>query len=311
MDMKQLKCFVAAAETGNFTRASAQLNTAQSALSRNISNLEAELGLQLFIRAGRGVQLSPEGIIAYDKAKKLLSDFRAFSRDSVSTEHRPATRRVALAAHGGMGPCFLPYVAKLLSRSDEHIQFRLSEEFSEQIERNVCSGEADIGLVLRRSGFRVERSDLETITLVDDELYAINAADDPSVIGEAWPAHLALNYPLILAPTGSRERASVENWARQQNIILNVVGEAASFPTRIQMGRDLGAILILPRIGLADLITRGHWKAHPIAPDDYYLGIQWFVIYRRSDGDRLIRGIVEVIRREALILSDRSRELLA
>jgi len=310
MDMKQLTCFVAAADTGNFTRASEKLNTAQSALSRNISNLEAELGVQLFIRAGRGVELSPEGVIAYDRAKKLLRDFRAFSRETVSTDHPPAICKIALAAHGGLGPVVLPHVAKLLRQSGEHVQFRLIEGLSEQIEREVCTGSIDIGLVIRRSGFDVERADLETISLIHDESVALCAVETSDVRGEAWPAHVALKQPLVLAPTGALERAATENWARHLDVTLNVVGEAASVPIRIQLARDLQAVVILPRIGLATVIRSARWQAHLLVHDDLYTGIQWFIIYRRSDGDRLIHRIVEVIRQEALLLAERSQEFL-
>lgn len=59
--MIALRCFVAAAKTGNFTRAAAELNLTQSAVSRQIAKLEAALGVRLFTRAGPYLQLTARG----------------------------------------------------------------------------------------------------------------------------------------------------------------------------------------------------------------------------------------------------------
>jgi LysR family transcriptional regulator, transcription activator of glutamate synthase operon len=61
MEMRQLKYFLAVAESEHVTQASEALHVAQSAISRQISNLENELGVQLFIRQGRNVKLTPIG----------------------------------------------------------------------------------------------------------------------------------------------------------------------------------------------------------------------------------------------------------
>ena len=59
--MMSLRCFGAAARTGNFTRAAAELNLTQSAVSRQIAKLEAALGVRLFTRAGPYLQLTMRG----------------------------------------------------------------------------------------------------------------------------------------------------------------------------------------------------------------------------------------------------------
>lgn len=302
MDMKQLKCFVAAAQAGNFTRASEQLNTAQSALSRHIANLEAELGVQLFVRMGRGVELSPEGAIAYDRAVKLLGDFRGFSRDVTLAKDKAATRWVTMAAHGGMGPRLLPRVARLIRQTDENVHFRVGEALSEHIERDVSLDECQVGIVMRRIGFQVERTDLETIKLIDDEVIAIQPCDKGGTIGEPWTADEAMRHPVVMPPTGSIERASFENWARRYDRQLHVVGEAVSVAMRLELARQIGATCLLPSIVMADLIERSRWRVHPLVYDEHYRGNEWFVIYRRTEGDPLIRAVAEMVQRQVLAM---------
>ncbi len=311
MDVKQLQCFVSAVEVGNFTRASEQMNIAQSAFSRHISNLEAEIGVELFVRKGRGVEPSPDGIIVYERARKLLSDFRAFSRDISAQKRAPEARMISLSAHGGVGPLFLSRVARGMKRSDDHVRFQLKEGLSEHIEKCVSAGQCDIGVVLRRTGFRVERSELETVKLAEDSLFAITASEEGNLIGETWPASLTLNHPLVFPPSGCIERASYERWARRQDVVLNVAGEAACVATRIELARHIGGACLLPGIGLADLLQGGNWRVHRIEHDDYYCGIEWFVIFRRTGGDHLISAVVDEIRLQAAKLQGRSVESFA
>lgn len=71
----QIQCFLNVAECLNFTEAANRLFVAQSSLSRNISNLEAELGMTLFIRTKKYVRLTPSGAVLYDEFSRLTRKF--------------------------------------------------------------------------------------------------------------------------------------------------------------------------------------------------------------------------------------------
>ena len=68
----QIQCFLSVAEYLNFTEAANHLFVAQSTLSRNISNLEAELEMPLFTRTKKHVRLTPGGAVLYDEFSKLM-----------------------------------------------------------------------------------------------------------------------------------------------------------------------------------------------------------------------------------------------
>ena len=72
--IKQLRAFIAVAKLRNFTRAAAQLNVSQSALTIAIRQLEAEVGLRLFDRSTRAVELTPHAITFRPAAQRLLDD---------------------------------------------------------------------------------------------------------------------------------------------------------------------------------------------------------------------------------------------
>src|SRR5215475_3973892 len=74
MDLRHLRAFSAIVETGGFARAAAQLNLSQPALSRQIHALETELGVPLFDRIGRAVQLTSEGEDLLLRSRHLLTE---------------------------------------------------------------------------------------------------------------------------------------------------------------------------------------------------------------------------------------------
>ena len=74
MELRHLRSVVAIARHGSFTRAGEELHLAQSAVSQQLSRLEAELGITLFTRSSRSVELTPEGALVLDYARRVLSE---------------------------------------------------------------------------------------------------------------------------------------------------------------------------------------------------------------------------------------------
>src|SRR6516162_4149116 len=72
MELRHLRYFVAIGEEGNYRRAAQRLSVAQTALSTQIQDLEAELGFQLFDRLPRGVKLSAAGRMFLEDARRIL-----------------------------------------------------------------------------------------------------------------------------------------------------------------------------------------------------------------------------------------------
>ncbi len=93
MELRHLRYFMAVGEALNFTKAAAQLRVAQPALSRQVQDLEDEIGVDLMRRSPRGVTLTAEGKLFLDEVRELLK--RA---DESEEKVRDAAINQALAA---------------------------------------------------------------------------------------------------------------------------------------------------------------------------------------------------------------------
>jgi LysR family nitrogen assimilation transcriptional regulator len=72
MDIKQIKYFLAVAEAGGFSKAAQQIHVAQPALSAHVARLEESLGVQLFVRSAKGIELTHAGDMLVDHAHDIL-----------------------------------------------------------------------------------------------------------------------------------------------------------------------------------------------------------------------------------------------
>ena len=122
MDLRQLRYFVAVGEELHFSRASARLNLAQSALSSQIRQLEAEVGGPLFVRSTRRVELTPAGEALLTDAREILA-----AADGALTRCRALARgETGELVIGSLGPAPGGVLAPVLARfSGRHPNVRV------------------------------------------------------------------------------------------------------------------------------------------------------------------------------------------
>jgi LysR family hca operon transcriptional activator len=145
MELRHLRYFVAVAETGSLTEAAAsRLYTSQPSLSRQLRDLELEVGAQLLIRGPRGVELTPAGRDFLDHARLALlqaSEAIAAARRAV----RPVKASFAVGFLTGQEVEWLRHVTHVLRDELQAIDFRVISDFSPAIGAAVQRGEIDLG----------------------------------------------------------------------------------------------------------------------------------------------------------------------
>lgn len=150
MDIRQLKYFVAVADTRNFTRASERLHIAQPPLSRQIQLLEEELGVQLILRNIRPLRLTEAGRMFYEQALQIinrLDQLKTATRQIGLNQRRTLSIGfVASTLYGG-----LPMLVRKLRQGYPDVDIQLVELTSMQQFAALKSGRIDVGFGRIRS----------------------------------------------------------------------------------------------------------------------------------------------------------------
>ncbi len=144
----QIQCFLSAAECLNFTEAANRLFVAQSSLSRNISNLEAELGMVLFTRTKKYVRLTPSGAVLYDEFTKLFQLGKSAiekARNAELGENGSITLGVIETQRSEN---FLPDALHQLRTNHPNIQIDITSGTFRELREAVLDGSIDIALTL-------------------------------------------------------------------------------------------------------------------------------------------------------------------
>src|ERR671914_21368 len=146
MTLQQLTYFLAAAEHGSFTAAADALHLARPSVSEQIANLEAELGVALFVRTGRRLELTDAGRLLRPEAERTL----AAAGEAADVVRRARTLTGGTASLGTFSTAhhlLLPWLVEDFARRHPQVAIRVVSENSVQLADAVRAGRLEAGLV--------------------------------------------------------------------------------------------------------------------------------------------------------------------
>lgn len=173
MTITQLTIFLKVAETGNFTKAGKILHMTQPAVSRAISNLEADLDVQLIIRDRKN------GILLTDIGKRLLIQIREILKGFEKIEQEIAAEKglevgtIRVGTFPTASSYFLPKILRVIEQKHPKLQFELYEGSINQVQNWLLSRFVDVGIMTSH------KEGLETIPLYEDKMVVVLRKDHP------------------------------------------------------------------------------------------------------------------------------------
>ncbi|QHJ00522.1 LysR family transcriptional regulator [Xylophilus rhododendri] len=242
-DLSHLQLFAQIVAEGSLTRVAALVGSPQPAVSRRLARFEAECGGKLFLRTGRGLQLSDLGQRILPRAQAVLREAENLSRDIVSGAAEPAGE-VRLGLLPSLCDVLLVPLFDELRLRFPGVVLRMQEGSAGHVEQWLSSGAVDLGVTLRYGS----RKSSEFELLCDVEAYLTGAPDSLLTRNPQVPFKALGGAPLILPSAPSSTRLLLEQLARKHEVVLNVVAEADS--TQIQQA--------LASCGKAYAIASGH-----------------------------------------------------
>ena len=255
-----LRYFLAVAQSGSLTEASARLHVAASALSRQIAGLEAQLGTPLFERHPRGMVLTAAGeILAVHARRTVLDAERALGEIGALQGLR--TGQVRLATSDAFANELVPRLCVEFQRTHAGIQFSVIALPTAQVPDAVRSGAADIGLCFSRSPHK----DIEVAYRQTAPVLALLPPGHPLAgAGSVTLAQMAA-YPLALPPAETTVRQMIDIVCSRQGLQLDAVlisNHAKMVVNFVLLG---GGLSVASEIAVRHLVAEGAIVALPIS----------------------------------------------
>jgi DNA-binding transcriptional LysR family regulator len=174
--LRQFKYFIAVAESNSTASASRMLSIAQSAITKSILELEDTLGIALFERSPRGMQLSPEGHRFLVRARKVLAAV-ADATHMEKNEGQALTGSLAIGVTSLVAGYYLSELLRRFRRNCPQVDVQVVEDAPNFLEHLLINGELDAAIMV--SNTLEERQALVSETLVRSPLRVWMAADHP------------------------------------------------------------------------------------------------------------------------------------
>ncbi|CAB3663963.1 hypothetical protein LMG3441_00711 [Achromobacter kerstersii] len=240
LSLDQWRLFIQIADQGSLTKVAALRDSAQSAVSRQLSAMEKQCGGRLFHRTGRGVELTESGRQLYPRVLAWLEEADALGRDVARAVDQPAGL-VRVGVLSSIEPAFLSRVYDHVRRLHPHIQLRIRDGLGAAINEWLEIGEVDIAILMR--GGRDDRRRESTLFTVRHLL--VGPPGDLTTRNATVPFAGLQGLPLVLAGAPSAFRRQLDLLARRMGVTLNVALECDSLHIQKHMVLRSGLYAVL------------------------------------------------------------------
>ena len=290
MELRHLAGFVAVAEELHFGRAAARLHMSQSPLSQQIRLLERDLGVELFERSTRSVQLTAAGRTFLEPAREVLAS-ASVARRAARTSGRGEIGRLSLGFAGASSAVTLPLLTRAVAAELPGIEVALhGPHFSAEVVGRIAEGALDLGFATvanpRGLGTRLVRRDPLLLAVADVH----PLAERESVALDELAAEHFVSFP---AARGSEVRALSVRSCLEAGFSPAIVQEAPdSFSLLSLVGSGVGVALV---VEAARSIRLDHVVFVPLEGEPPLLPV--CLVWRQIDESAVMRAVLDVAER--------------
>jgi LysR family nitrogen assimilation transcriptional regulator len=243
MDLKQLEYFRHVAELGSFTRAASFLSVVQPALSRQVRQLEVELGQNLFDRNGRGVVLTDAGSRLLEHTRGILMQVGR-ARQELEEQKNGDSGHFVLGLPPSLGRSVTVPLVKAFDQRLPNASLATVEGLSAYMLEWLSVGRVDCALVYNAPASPT----VDLSPLLDDQLFLIGprAAKAARKVRKSVTLAEIADYPLIIPSRPHSIRMSVENALAGVDRKIRVAHEIECIPAVIDLVRQGHGFAVLP-----------------------------------------------------------------
>ena len=244
MELRHLRYFVAVAEEGSLTvAAERRLHTSQPSLSRQIRDLEYEVGVPLLTRSVHGVELTSSGKAFLDHARLALAQVEA-AREAARRAAQPERPSLALGFLTGQEMDWLPEAMHLLRDELPNIDVTVTSGYSPNLAEGLTRGRLDLAFMRREA----DAVDLVFKTVMQEPLVAVLPSDHRLAGNDSVEMQKIAREPFInVSKTAPALRAVIDGYIRQSGLKITPAHEADNLAMAISLVASTRGVAVLPR----------------------------------------------------------------
>ena len=243
MELRHLRYFVAVAEEGSLTvAAERRLHTAQPSLSRQMRDLEYQVGAQLMVRSARGIELTAAGRVFLDHARLALAQVEA-AREAARRAAEPAKLSFALGFLTGTEMDWLPEAMRVLHEELPNIEVRVRSQYSPDLAADLMRGKLDLAFLRPESNVvdltykTVTREPFVVFMPSDHRLASHAAIRVQEIVGEKF---------IMISNTAPVPRMVIEEYLRRSDIDITPDHEADHLAMAMSLVASTRGVALLP-----------------------------------------------------------------
>jgi LysR family hca operon transcriptional activator len=243
MELRHLRYFVAVAEEGSLTNAAERrLHTAQPSLSRQIRDLELEVGVKLLERGARGIGLTAAGRTFLDHARLALLQVEA-AGDAARRAAQPPKAAFVIGFLTGAEVMWLPEVLRILREEQPGIEITLSSQSSPDLAGALMRGKVDVAFLRREA----QAPGLTFKFLIKEPLVAVLPKTHRlAAHKEINPRDLAAETYITPTRVAPVLKAVIDRYAAKSGITLTPEYDAENLSSAMSLVASTGGVTLLP-----------------------------------------------------------------
>ncbi len=257
MEIRQLRAFVAIAETGTFTAGALRVHVTQAAISMQIRQLETEAGVLLFVRGPRQVILTEAGEVLRERARHILRDHDAALAELADLAGAEHGRLRVGSASVRISTDPLPQLLRELRTRHTHAEVSVVSGTSEKLAQQILAGEIDVAFV----SLPVESRGIQTEVLSQDELVAIASPRHPLAKRRVVSAATMAGEKLILGERGGNTRRLIDKFFAEAGVHPVVIMELSREASIKRMVEEDMGVGIVPTQSVREEVAAGRLVA--------------------------------------------------
>jgi len=253
MELRHLRYFIAVAEEGSLSNAAEKrLHTAQPSLSRQIRDLELEVGAKLLERRPRGITLTPAGRIFLDHARMALAQVEMASEAARRAE-QPERHVFGVGFLVGQEVACLPETLRLLRQEAAGVEITFLSLASPELALALMRGKVDVAFMRRET----QLAGLTYKLLTKEPLLVVMPKEHRLAASKAvHPKDLVREIFIRPAPAAPVLRGVIDDYAKRIGIKLAAAYEGENLPAIMSLVASTGGLALCPFYVKDNLTTK-------------------------------------------------------